>query len=235
MSIKRQYSQPNCILVLEGLEDASEAEVDILDGQSPMSILVNAECNFVSSERKLSGGSVFLENLSQAVNTYAQSFLSGLPHPQVTSTEYPQVHIEKIPNNHLHRLTIEPEPNSGEEKQMIDLTTVEFFDLVDTVDQMCSDRLTLPSLSFNLQALSKRYRQPEQPFVERATPAVVGVASLALASAVFFLIPPPQIPEPKLETEATPTETLPTNPAAAPPGSNPEPNSEETGGVEGDN
>ncbi len=234
MSVKRQYSQPNCVLVLEGLEDTSEAEVDILDGQSPMSILVNAECNFVSSNQQLSGGSVFLENLSQAVSTYAQSLLSGLSHPQAASKEYPQVHVEKNLNNHLHRLTLEPEPNSGEEKQALDLTTVELFDLVDTVDQMYSDRLTLPHLSLKLQPLSKRYRKPEQPFVERATPAVVGVASLALASTVFFLIPPPQIPEPKPETEATPTETLPTNPAASPPGSNPE-GAGEAGGVEGDN
>ena len=222
MSIKRQYSQPNCILVLEGLEDTSEAEVDILDGQSPMSTLMNAECNFVSSNQQLSGGSVFLENLSQAVSAYAQSFLSGLYHPSAASTEYPQINIEKIPNNHLHRLTLEPEPNSGESKQTIDLTTVEFFDLLDTVDQMYGDHLTLPNLSLKLQALSKRYRQPEQPFVERATPAVLGVASLALASAVFFLIPPPQIPEPQPETETIPTETLPTNPAAAPPGGNPQ-------------
>ena len=222
MSIKRQYSQPNCILVLEGLEDASEAEVDILDGQSPMSTLMNAECNFVNSNQKLSGGSVFLENLSQAVSTHAQGLLSGLSHPPTASTEYPQIHIEKIPNNHLHRLTLEPEPNSGESKQTIDLTTVEFFDLLDTVDQMYSDRLTLPNLSLKLQALSKRYRQPEQPFVERATPAVLGVASLALASVIFFLIPPPQIPEPKPETEVTPTETLPTNPTPVEPGSNPE-------------
>jgi hypothetical protein len=209
MSIKRQYSQPNCVLVLEGLEDASEAEVDILDGQSPMSILVNAECNFISSNRTISGGSVFLENLARSVNAYAQSLLSGLSHPQPTATEYPQIQLEKIPDNHLHRLTLEPEANSGESKQTIDLTTVELFDLVDILDRMYGDRSTLPHLSLKLQALSKRYRTPEQPLVERATPAVVGVVSLALASAVFFLIPPPQIPEPA--TETTPTPTLPSN------------------------
>ena len=222
MSVKRQYSQPNCVLILEGIEDTSEAEVGILDGHSPMSTLLNAECNFISSSQQLSGGNVFLENLSQAVSTYAQSLLSGLSHPQVTSTEYPQVHIEKIPDNHLHRLTLEPEPNSGEVKQAIDLTTVELFDLVDTVDQMYSDRQTLPDLSLQLQPLSKRYRKPEQPLVERATPAVVGVASLAIASAIFLMIPPPQVPEPQPEIEANPTETLPTEPEASPPGSEPE-------------
>ncbi len=227
MSIKRQYSQPNCVLVLEGLEDTSEAEVGILDGQLPMSILVNAECSFISSNRTISGGSVFLENLSQAVNAYAQSLLSGLSHPQPTSKEYPQIQIEKISENYLHRLTLEPEPKSGESKQTLDLTTEEFFDLVDTLDQLYSDRSTLPHLSLELQALNKRHRTPEQPLVERATPAVVGVVSLALASAVLFLIPPPQIPEPEAETEAPPTQTLPTDTTTSPPGNNPTPNTEE--------
>lgn len=211
MSIKRQYSQPNCVLVLEGLEDTSEAEVGILDGQSPMSILVNAECNFVSADRTISGGSVFLENLAQAVNAYTQSLLSGLSHPQPTATEYPQIQLEKISDNHLHRLSVEPDPNSGESKQILDLTTVELFDLVDTLDQLYSDRSTLPHLSLELKALGKRYRTPEQPLVERATPAVVGAVSLVLASAFLFLIPPPQVPEPQGETEATPTPTLPSN------------------------
>ena len=223
MKIKRQYSLPSCILVLEGFEDASEESVDILDGQAPMSILINAECNFISSERQLSGGSVFLENLSEAVSNYAQGLLSGLHHPEPKVTEYPQVHITKVENSHLHRLTLEPEAGSGEEKMVIDLTTVEFFDLVDAVDQLSTDRSTLPHLSLALQPLSKRYRQAEQPLVERATPAVLGIASLALAAGALFMIPLPEIREPKPELESTPSQTLPTNPESTPPGASPDP------------
>ena len=82
MNIKRQYILPNCNLILEGLEDSDTENVDILDGQSPMSILINAECNFIGSNQTLSGGSVFLRNLSHTVSNYAQGFLSGLSHPK---------------------------------------------------------------------------------------------------------------------------------------------------------
>ena len=224
MNILRQYTQPNCTLILEGMEDVSEENVDILDGQCPMSILINAECKFIKSQRQLSGGSVFLENLAVAVSRYAQGFLSGLTHPKEEATEYPQIQIEKVAENHLHRLTFAPEPNSGEEKQEINLTTVELFDLVDTIDQMYSDRSTLPNLTLELNAIGKRYRKPEQPLAERAKPAVVGVASLAIAAAIFYLIPAPEIREPKPELEAAPTETtIPVTPEAAPPGDNTEP------------
>ena len=77
MNIKRQYSLPNCNLVLKGLEDSDPQSVDILDGQPPMSILIDAECHLLKSNQKLSGGRVFLSNLSHAVSSYAQEFLSG--------------------------------------------------------------------------------------------------------------------------------------------------------------
>ncbi|WP_036480172.1 DUF4335 domain-containing protein [Myxosarcina sp. GI1] len=223
MSITRQYNLPNCSLILEGLEDVSEDKVNILDGRSPMAILVNAEC-IIGADRKLSGGSVFLNNLVQAVSNYAQEFLSGLPHPQ-NETEYPQVKITQTENN-LHRLTVESQPESSEAVTAIDLTTVEFFDLVDAIDRLASDRATLPQLALELHSVGRRYRKPEQPFADRATPAVVGVASLALAAAVLWLIPPPTVREREPELEATPTETIPTNPQTAPPTANP--SSEET-------
>jgi len=223
MNIKRQYSLPSCNLILEGLEDSATENVDILDGQSPMSILINAECNFLSSNQQLSGGSVFLENLAKAVSNYAQGFLSGLPHPQPEATEYPQVSVTKIDNNHLHRLIVEPEPGSPEAKTAIELTTIELFDLVDAIDQFYVDRHTLPDMSLELQSVSKRHRQPEQPLVERATPAAVGIASLALAAVAFFLIPPPEIREPKPELKSAPTETIPVKPESVPPGTAPNP------------
>ncbi|MGV2829221.1 DUF4335 domain-containing protein [Myxosarcina sp. GI1(2024)] len=219
MTIKRQYDLPNCSLILEGLEDIGEDKVDILDGRLPMVILVNAEC-IIGSERKLSGGSIFLENLVKAVSSYAQEILSGLPHPQNTKAEYPLVEISRT-ENELHRVTVEPPPDSGEATISLDLTTVEFFDLVDAVDRMVSDRATLPQLALELQAVGRRYRQPEQPLADRVTPAVVGVASLAVAAAVFWLIPPPEVREREPELEATPTETIPVNPESAPPRTNP--------------
>ena len=197
MNIKRQYSLPNCNLVLKGLEDSDPQNVDILDGQPPMSILIDAECHLLKSKRKLSGGSVFLSNLAQAVSSYAQEFLSGLPQKVTSSTEYPQITLAPVAERHLHRLTFEPDPKNGETKAEIDLSTIELFDLVDAIDRFYSDRSTLPNMTLQLQSVSKRYRKPEQPLAERLTPVAVGFTSLAVAAGALFLIPPPEIAPPE--------------------------------------
>lgn len=225
MSIQRQYTQPSCTLLLEGIEEVSETENNnILDGQSPMSILVNAECNFLGSNQTLSGGMVFLSNLASAVSNYAQGVLSGIPHPPVETPEYPQIQIEKVAAQHLHRFTLQPVPDSGEPEQTLELTTVELFDLVDVIDQLYADRHTLPNLTLELRSLNKRYRQPEQPLAERATPLLVGAGSLAIAAGLLFMIPVPEVrePKPELDTNLPPTETIPTQPETPSPGTNPE-------------
>lgn len=196
MNVKRQYSLPNCNLILEGLEDVDTENVDILNGQSPMSILINAECRFIGSNQILSGGSIFLANLSSAVNSYAQGFLSGLPHPTPDSNEYPKVTIQQT-DSHLHRLTLDPEPDADETKAEVNLSTVELFDLVDAIDQFHRDRTTLPSMTLELHPLGKRYRKPEQPLTERLTPVALGFASLAVAAGAFLVIPPPEVSPPE--------------------------------------
>ena len=145
MSTTRQYSLPNCNLILEGMEDASGESADILSGQPPMSILINAECHLLKSNQKLSGGSVFLTNLSRAVSNYAQGFLSGLFSADSSTSEYPQVSIDKAEASHLHRLTLEPQPDSGEERTEIEITTVELFDLVDAIDSLACRSLGVTS------------------------------------------------------------------------------------------
>ena len=199
MSTKRQYSLPNCNLILEGFEDVDTESVNILDGQPPMSILINAECIFLKSNQKISGGSIFLQNLSRAVSRYAQSFLSGLSQPEVSTTEYPQVSLALVDEQQLHRLTYEPQPGTDETKTEIDLSTVELFDLVDAIDRFYLDRSTLPNMNLELRSVSKRYRQPEQPLTERLTPMAIGFTSLAIAAAAFFVIPPPEITPPESE------------------------------------
>ena len=209
MNIKRQYILPNCNLILEGLEDSDAENVDILNGQSPMSILINAECHFLASNQTISGGSVFLTNLSRAVSNYAQSFLSGLSHPETKTTEYPQVSIYKTDNH--HRLILEPESDTGSEKTEINLTTIELFDLVDAIDRFHADRSTLPAMTLELNPVSKRYRQPEQPLAERLTPVGIGFASLAMAAGAFFMIPIPETPVIETNSTEDTTETSPTN------------------------
>ena len=207
MTIKRQYILPNCTLILEGLSETSESENDVFAQQS-LSILVNAECHFINSNRQLTGGSVFFENLVKAVSAYAQEFLSGLPHRQNSQTESPQIHIEKVDNYNLHRLTFEPEADTEQQKSVIDLTTVEFFDLVEAVDQFFADEHTLSDITLELQCLSKRYRQPDEPLVQRVTPVAIGVASLAFATATFFVVPIPEVREPQSPSESSPTEEI---------------------------
>ncbi len=197
MSITRQYSLPNCNLILEGIEDVSTESADILSGQPPMSILINAECHLLKSNQKLSGGSVFLTNLSRAASNYTQGFLSGLFSVDKfnhSAVEYPQVSISQVPEQqHLHRLTLEPKPDTGEAKTEIDLTTVELFDLVDAIDQFYADRTVLPNMTLELRPVSKRYRKPEQPLAERLTPVAIGFTSLAIAAGAIFMIPVPEI------------------------------------------
>ena len=218
MSTKRQYSLPNCSLILEGLEDVDTESVNILDGQPPMSILINAECIFLKSNQKISGGSVFLQNLSHAVSRYAQSFLSGLSQPEANTTEYPQVSLASVDEQQLHRLIYVPQPDTGETTTEIDLSTVELFDLVDAIDRFYLDRATLPNMTLELGSISKRYRKPEQPLAERLTPVAVGFTSLAIAAGAFFVIPPPEIIPPEsepinrtIETEPEETDSIPVN------------------------
>jgi hypothetical protein len=203
---------------LEGLEDTDTENVDILDGKPPMSILINAECHLLGSNQKLSGGSVFLKNLSYAVSNYAQGLLSGLPQTARHAAEYPQVSMTNLAEQHLHRLTFEPEPEGEEIKTEIDLTTVELFDLVDAIDQFYADRSTLPNMTLDLQSVSRRYRKPEQPLAERLTPVAIGFTGLAIAAGAFFVIPPPEIRPPEStpinqtnQTKPSTTETTPLN------------------------
>ena len=207
MNVKRQYSLPNCNLILEGIEDIDGENADILSGQPPMSVLLNAECHLLKSDQKLSGGSVFLANLSQAVSDYAQSFLSGLTQSEHKSAEYPQVSMNKLEQQHLHRLTLEPQPDDGKAKTEIDITTVELFDLVDAIDQFYADQSTMPDMVLRLKSVSKRYRKPEQPLAERLTPVAIGFTSLAFAAGALFMIPPPEIMPPETVSPSPTTES----------------------------
>ena len=209
MSTTRQYSLPNCNLILEGMEDSSDESADILSGQPPMSILINAECHLLKSNQKLSGGSVFLTNLSRAVSNYAQGFLSGLFSSDNSNSEYPYIFLDKANARHLHRLTLEPKPDSGEERTVIEITTVELFDLVDAIDRFHADRSVLPQMTLDLKPVSKRYRKPEQPLTERLTPVAIGLSSLAIAAGALFMLP---IPE-NAPIESDPIEAIETEPA----------------------
>lgn len=215
MTIQRKYSLPNCTLVLEGLGDNAAGS----QGRPIMSQLVYAECHIVGS-KPLSGKQDFFDSLVKTISAYTQQILSGFPHHQADASE---VHLESTEKN-LHRLTWQPEADS--KKVEIDLTTVQLFDLAEAVDQFFADSQTLPNLSLSLQPVSRRYRRAEEPLVQRAAPAAIGTASVALAAVAFFFIPVPEVREPEPVIESIPSETAPGTQEPLP-GASPEPPSEE--------
>ncbi|MEG4442619.1 DUF4335 domain-containing protein [Microcoleus sp. AT9_B5] len=198
MTIRRQYSLPNCTLVLEGLSDGSAASQ--LDIRPVLSILMSAECYVTGLGEPLTGGREFFESLVRAVSSYAQEFMSGVHYPDRYGPNLGMVQLHRIDGN-VHRLTVLP-ASTGSPTQIdqktelsakVDLTTVQLFDLVEAIDQFFADTQTLPELSLQLTPISRRYIKSAEPLAKRSLPAVVGVSSLALAAMAFFLVPVPEV------------------------------------------
>lgn len=225
MTIRRQYSLPNCTLIIEGLSDGTSASGQP-DPRPMINIVVNAECHFAGQRTPLTGGREFFESLVNSVSNYAQEFLSGVPHPVFFKDKPVVVQLHKGSNKNLHRLTYQLSPvadavaaggSVGQKADMphqmqIELTTVQLFDLVDAVDQFLADGRTLPELTVPLQPVSKRYAATHEPLAKRAVPAAVGVGSLAAAAIAFSFIPTPKVQPPKVVTsqptsQATPSPT----------------------------
>lgn len=240
MTIRRQYSLPNCTLILEGLSDGTPGSP--LDARPLMTILVNAECHFIGQKQPLSGGRDFFESLVHTVSRYAQEFLSQLHHPKLPGDQPQLVQLQKLRDKNLHRLTVLPAPEAvpvGGGKMFptsqsyfqpqqgtveMDLTTVQLFDLVEAIDQFLADRQTLPDIGVTFQPLSRRYRKADEPLAKRATPAAVGVTGLTVAAIAFMLMPVPQVRQPKpAATQANTTNTASPSPTGQPPTATPTP------------
>lgn len=199
MTIQRQYSLPNCTLVLEGLSDqnsTSEPEV-----RPVMSLLINAECHLPGQEKPLLGGREFFESLVTAVSLYAQEFLSGIHLPRHTYSDRPSfVKLERLDRNH-HRLSVDPDENNAmTHQQVVDLTTVQLFDLVEAIDQFVADTQTLPFWSLNLAPVPKRYAKSGDPIAKQVVPATIGLSGLALAALAFVSLPTFKVKTPECLT-----------------------------------
>ncbi|WP_373542016.1 DUF4335 domain-containing protein [Chamaesiphon sp.] len=114
MTIRRQYSLPNCTLILDGLSDGTST-TGIPDPRPLMSSLFNAEFHFVGSPQPLLGGRDFLTSLVTTVSDYAQEFLSGIPHPSQPQTADRLVSLVRGDRDNIHRLqakieTYTPQP-----------------------------------------------------------------------------------------------------------------------------
>lgn len=199
MTLQRQYSLPNCTLVLEGLSDTgTTGQTDI---RPVMSLLINAECHLPGEAIPLRGGREFFESLVTAVSLYAQEFLSGVHLPRHTYSDRPSfVRLERLDRAH-HRLSVDKDPNNAaSEERSVDLTTVQLFDLVEAIDQFVADTQTLPFWSLNLSPVPRRYARSSEPIAKQVVPASIGVSGLALAALAFFSLPTLRVKTPECLT-----------------------------------
>ncbi len=210
LTLTRTYSLPNCTLTLEGIAASGNTNLD----RPPLSILTHFECLFLGLESPLSGNRELLEALNQAVSLYAQSLLSGVGRPWPSEVA-DRVALERRSLDH-HALTIHQSENSAGQPQgrrELTLTTVQLFDLVDALDQVCADSQTLPELRQQFSPASRRYSPYRQAPTERAAPLLFGVASLTVAAVALFFLPVPKIEPPQ---EPAPAQTSAVNPSATP-------------------
>lgn len=207
MTVKRQYTLPYCNLMLEGIESVAT------DPYSPMTVLMNAECQFPGvTDTTLTGGREFLESLVAAVSAYGQQLLSGIPRP--TTANAPLVDV-KPGEGSIHHLIVRQQPG-GEPMADADalapldiqLTTVQFYDLMEAVDQLLADSQTLPDLKAKFQAVPRRLVKPAEPMAKRSAPAVVGAAALVAAGLALFFVPPPEFEPSRIERGGETSEVL---------------------------
>ncbi|MBD0334862.1 MAG: DUF4335 domain-containing protein, partial [Cyanobacteria bacterium Co-bin13] len=108
----------------------------------------------------------------------------------------------------------------------IRLSTVQFYDLMEAVDQLLTDAQTLPDLGLTLNPVSRRLVKPAEPVAKRLAPAVIGASTLAAAALALFFVPPPEF-EPRPSSGASVTEPA-TAAAGTPPEAQPTPPAEPT-------
>lgn len=217
--IQRQYNSPNCVLSLQGFTDNNNSN----DNSTVMTVLTLAQCQILGNPNILTGGVTFLKNLIKAVSTYSQEMLSGLTHPSEILEENDYIIIEKLATKNRHKLIWQEKKEQTEKQIELELSTVQLFDLLETLDQLQADANTLPQLEDRLQPLPRSYRRPDESIVAQSTPATIGIASLALAAIAMFMIPnPAEIKDPNLESQPLPrtSETLPQQNPLAPTPSN---------------
>lgn len=210
MTIQRQYSLPNCRLVLQGVSNDGDSSARPI-----LSMVTNVECYLAGHKTPITGGRDLLDSLTQTVSQYAQGYLSGIQNlvRRERREQTGLVQLQQVSQN-LHRLSVQPESASGAAAE-IDLTTVQLFDLVEAVDQFFADAQTVPDLALQLDPIPKRHVAAAEPLAKRATPAALGLSGLAAAAAVLFFLPTPQIRRPE-EPTASPSPVSQTTPGATP-------------------
>jgi hypothetical protein len=173
MPIQRFYHLPSCTFQIEGIST---------EGGDRLSILTNFECTFHHNGIKVSGGRELLDSLIKSTGKYAQALQVATP----LSVDDQLISLEPM-GIYLHKLTIK----SSDDPVELQLNTVQLFDLVESIDRLCID----PQATLNLDSVITPVISATKAAIS-LLPAFIGVSSLAIASAILFLIPTPK-PDPK--------------------------------------
>jgi hypothetical protein len=188
MSIRRQYSLPNCTLILDGISDGSRPN----EARPLMSTLVNAECHISGQKKPLTGGMEFFQQLITAVSNYTQELLSKVVNAP-TAQQVGNVRLEK---GQEHRLTAQSEQGEVDWQ----LSTVQLFDLTEAIDQFLADGSTLPTLLVGIQPAP---RTAKGAVSAQTAPIGLGLSGLAATALAFYLVPAPTkitLPNPAANT-----------------------------------
>ncbi len=229
MLSQRHYSLPNCVITLEGMSTQA-------GNQFGLDLVTSCQVQIMGESQPLKGGLEFLEALVAAINPVIQTWLSGVkpikhwslrPQQPPSATisvqaQSPDLHsfLILIPKALLTLVPADSLPAAGTSTPTpnpdcleLKLSTVQMFDLVEALDQLCQDELTLPHLQLNLQSLHRRDVAPTVSLAEQATPIGLGMASLAIAAVIFWFVPAPEPRQAPPEVNGNePNPTAPANP-----------------------
>ncbi|AFY73106.1 hypothetical protein Syn7502_00991 [Synechococcus sp. PCC 7502] len=182
MPIQRLYSLPSCTLQIEGIS----AEVG-----NKLSILTGFEFKFHHNGTKVTGGRDLLESLIRSTSTYVQALQAAIP----TTVDDQSVRLEVV-GDYLHKLSIKS--SDLNQPVEISLDTVQLFDLTESIDQLCTD----PQVMLDLKVVIEPVAHSSKSSVA-VLPAFIGVSTLAIASAILLLIPPPKPPTLKPQPQSS--------------------------------
>ncbi|HIK25417.1 MAG: DUF4335 domain-containing protein [Thermosynechococcus sp. Uc] len=221
MLLQRQYSLPNCTLRIEGLSGQAGAE--------QLDIVTLCEWEIIGQNQRLKGGKDFLVALLNSVPAAAQTWLSGVklrrsPHypirVELEATNQVSLHIpRKLLQTSSEENSKSPTNDEAGETLEVRLTWLQLADLVEALDQFCSDSQTLPTLTPIFHFLPRQAIAPAVPLRKQLMPLGIGAASLAAMAAIFFHLPVPE--RRPLQEEALPPTPEAVTPAPAPTTPNP--------------
>jgi hypothetical protein len=229
MSIQRQYSLPNCNLILEGLSTASESPTS---GDRPeLSVLTRFECYFAREKQALIGGLDLLEGLLHATNDCVQSCISGIPSAPLKSQSTDQrVQIQTAQTNGFDLmvpagLLFQSAPDATDKPDVhLHISTIQLFDLMEAMDQLTTDQRTLPTLQVKIQPRPRQAVMAVQSNFEQSAPIALGTAGVAVAAAAVFWLPAPKVPtQPNTPQTPATIERSGTVPVTTPPTTKPSP------------